>query len=86
MEANTHEEAPNIRSECIPTLPPDAEPVNSLPLLELNVLVSDQVMVLGMLDPRSQIMVIQYNLAKEVDACINPNHLVKMEEANGATN
>ncbi len=42
--------------------------------------------MLGMLDPRSQIVVIQHNLAEEVNTHINPNHLVKMEGANGATN
>ena len=43
-------------------------------------------MVAGMLDPGSQIVVIWHDLAEEVNACINPNHLIEMEGANGATN
>jgi hypothetical protein len=62
------------------------ELVYSLPLLELDILVGDRVMVAGMLDPGLQIVVIRCDLAKEVNAHINPNHLVEMEGANGATN
>jgi hypothetical protein len=62
------------------------EPVYSLPLLELDTLVGDRVMVAGVLDPGSQIVVIRRDLAEEVNARINPNHLVEMEGANGATN
>ena len=80
IEANTYEEAHN---NCAPTLSPTAaqllagcEPVYSLPLLELNVLVGDWVTVAGVLDPGSQIVVIWCDLAEEVNARINPNHLV----------
>ena len=62
------------------------KPVYSLPLLELDILVGDWVMVAGVLDPGLQIMVIWHDLAEEVNARINPNHLVEMEGANGATN
>jgi hypothetical protein len=62
------------------------EPVYSLPLLELNVLVGNQVTVPGVLDPGLQIVVIRCDLAEKVNACINPNHLVRMEGANRATN
>jgi hypothetical protein len=90
IEANTYKEA---YDKCAPTLLPTAAQllvghklVYLLPLLELNVLAGDQVTVLGMLDPGSQIVVIWHNLAKKVNACIEPNHLVKMEGACGATN
>jgi hypothetical protein len=43
-------------------------------------------MVAGVLDPELQIVVIWRDLPKEVNAHINPNHLVEMEGANGATN
>ena len=90
IEANTYGEAHNKHATALsPTaaqLLAGHEPVYSLPLLELDVLVGDQVTVAGVLDPGLQIVVIWHNLAKEVDARINPNHLVEMEGANEATN
>jgi len=93
METNAYKEAHNIGNERAPTISLTAtqpsverEPIYSLSLLELNILVGDQVTVAGMLNPRSQIMVIRRDLAKEVNTCINPNHLIEMEGENGATN
>ena len=52
----------------------DLEPVHSLPLLEIEVLVGDLSTEHGILDPGSQIVVIRRDLAKEVGAHINTWH------------
>ena len=58
------------------------EPVHSLPLLEIEVLVGNLSTEYGILDPESQIVVIRCDLTKEVGACINMQHRIEMEAAN----
>jgi len=62
------------------------KPVYSLPLLEIEVLVGNSNAEHRILNPRSQIIVICHNLAKEVGTHINTKHHIEMEGANGATN
>ena len=64
----------------------DLEPVHSLPLLEIEVLVGNLSTEHGILDPGSQIVVICRDLTKEVGARINMQHHIKMEAANGGMN
>jgi len=69
-----------------PPLTANLEPVHSLPLLEIEVLVGNLSTEHRILDPGSQIVVIRRDLAKEVGTCINMQHHIKMEAANGGTN
>jgi hypothetical protein len=97
VEANNYEETPGHDSVQSPATdnPPTLEvmsistprePAYSLPLQEINVLIGGRTLEAGVLDSGSQIVVIRQDLAREVGAYINPNRLLEMEGANGATN
>ena len=88
VETNVYEgtQDPTGKDASTPTPNLPCKTEHSLPLLELDVLVGNQVTVPGVLDPRSQIVVIRRDLADRVNAQINANHQVQMEGANRATN
>lgn len=58
----------------------------SLPLHEIDIQISGKVVEAEVIDPGSQIIIIQENLARKVGATINTSHLLQIEGANGATN
>ena len=62
------------------------EPAFSLPLQEIDISLGINLLEPGVLDPGSQIVVIQHDLAQELGARINTGRLLEMEGANGATN
>jgi hypothetical protein len=93
VETNLYERSSDAAKEHDAALPftplpfaANPEPVHSLPLLEIEVLVGDLSTEHGILNPGSQIVVIRRDLAKEVGAHINTWHHIKMEAANGGTN
>jgi len=62
------------------------EPEYSLPLREVDVLVNDQTIVSGVVDPGSQIVAIRKDLANDIAAPINTAIHIKMEGANSTVN
>jgi len=93
VETNLYERLQDMEREldavfplALPPLAANLEPVHSLPLLEIEVLVSNLSTEHGILDPGSQIVVIRHDLTKEVSAHINTQHRIEMEAANSSTN
>jgi hypothetical protein len=93
METNLYKWLPISKEENDTALPfsptslaANLEPVHSLPLLEIEVLVSNISTKHGILNPRSQIVIIHHDLTEEVGTHINTRHRIKMEGANSATN
>ena len=62
------------------------EPEYSLPLREVDVLVNDQTVVSGVVDPGSQIVAIRKDLVDDIAAPVNTGICIEMEGANGAIN
>ena len=89
VEANVYEDAcdsPDPRLLSAYQLSTGREPEYSLPLQEIDVSVGGDITEPGVYDPGSQIVVIRQDLARQVNARINPTRLLEMEGANGATN
>jgi len=61
-------------------------PTFCLPLQEVDVLINCSAKVPAILDTGSQITVIWQDIIQALRACVNHQHLIKMEGANGATN
>ena len=87
VEAGSFEQASDIGADPVSVLELAArrEAEFSLPLREIDVLVNDLRTEAGVLDQGSQIVVIREDLAKEVGARINTQHVLRMEGANGST-
>ena len=73
-------------NECSTPLANSREPAYLLPLREIDVQVGGKIIEAGVIDPGSQIIVMREDLAREVGATINADHLLQMEGANRATN
>jgi hypothetical protein len=67
----------------LPSPPPSSKPEYSLPLIEIDVVLSSGALVPSVLDTSSPIVVISQDLARQVSTKVNPHRIVEVEGANG---